>query len=331
MLYPPTTDHKAVTAPDSLHGIALQQLLPETLFGEARSVTPIQIGLSGAGVYAVDTAKGKYILRIQSADSDRNIWVQHLLILRRAAEHGVAPPIVHVEDSAQAIVSVRINGAPLPSVLGNPTLRQTAITDVVSRIHALHTIDVSGVEERDAVAYARNARETQSRRAGFPTWAAQTSSILDQASSVLARDTRRVVSHNDVNPGNVLWDGARSWLVDWEAAALGHPYYDLAAFVSFLDLDAERAHELLELQEQSRLDGAARETFTVLRRLVAVMVGNIFLSMVPSLGVVAVPARIDAPTLAQCYAAMRRGELDLQTAHGQAMFGLAFLRIATER
>jgi len=46
--------------------------------------------------------------------------------------------------------------------------------------------------------------------------------------------------------------------------------------------------------------------------------------------VISAPTRGDAPTQAQCGAAMRRGELDLQTAAGKAQFGLAFLRIATE-
>jgi aminoglycoside phosphotransferase (APT) family kinase protein len=147
---------------------------------------------------------------------------------------------------------------------------------------------------------------------------------------MLASDTRRVVSHNDVNPGNVLWDGTRSWLVDWEVAGLGHPYYDLAAFVTFLGVDTERGHELLALQEQASLDDRERETFAALRRLVALAVGYVFLSMVPDLSIFVAATRDAAPTLARCGAAIRARELDLQTPRGQAMFGLAFLRIATE-
>jgi aminoglycoside phosphotransferase (APT) family kinase protein len=57
---------------------------------------------------------------------------------------------------------------------------------------------------------------------------------VDEISVTLARDPRRVVSHNDVNPGNILWDGAHAWLVDWEVTGLGHPYYDLATLALFL-------------------------------------------------------------------------------------------------
>lgn len=318
-----------VNLPTSLYGFSLRRLLPAAVFGEIHAIAPVRMGLSGAGVQAVSTANGEYILRVQGADADRDFWDQHLLIVRRAAERGVAPSIVHVDEATAAIVSVRINGATLPSVLGNPAVRPIALSDLISRLRALHAIDASGIEERDVVAYGRLLCDTQHRRPGFPEWATRTDPILAELASVLARDTRRVVSHNDMNPGNVLWDGSRSWLVDWEVAGLGHPYYDLAALVTFLDLDAERANELLALQEQSALEDAARATFAALRQLVALLVGHLFLSMVPDLGIVEAPTRSDAPTLAHCYTMMRGGEMDLQTARGQAMFGLAFLRIAS--
>jgi len=309
----------------------VQRLLPSALVGDLHSITPVHMGLSGAGVYAVSASKGEYILRIQGADAEPGLWDQHLLILRRAAAHGVAPSIVHVDAAAAALVSVRIRGAPLPSVLGDPAVRHVAIHDVVSRLRLLHTVDKTGVVERDAVEFGRDLCEAQRRRPGFPKWGARTDPVLEEVASVLARDTRRVLSHNDVNPGNVLWDGTRSWPVDWERAGLNHPYYDLAAFVTFLDLDADGAYELLALQEQSSLDDTAREAFAGLRQLVALLVGHIFLSMVPDLSILRAPTPTDAPTLAQCRAAMRNGALDLQTAQGQAMLGLAFLLIATGR
>ena len=304
-------------------------MLPSTI-GEVTTITPIRMGLSGAGVYAVTSARGEYVLRLQGAGADDDFWSQHIRILRRAAEHGVAPPVVHVDEDARAVISVRVAGVPLPAVLGDLSRRERAIADVVARLRSLHEIDATGIEERDGVGFARGMWAEQRGRAGFPPWAAAMSSAFDNIAALLARDARRVVSHNDVNPGNVLWDGSRAWLVDWEVAGLWHPYYDLAAFVTFLAMDAERAFDLLALQEGAPVNDAARETFTAMRQLVALAVGSIFLSMVPDLSVVSAPTRADAPTQADCHAAMRRGELDLQTATGRARFGLAFLRVATE-
>jgi aminoglycoside phosphotransferase (APT) family kinase protein len=309
---------------------ALERHLPEAVVGAVRSITPVRLGLSGAGVYAVTSARGEYILRVQGEAANDDFWNQHLLILRRAAEQGVAPWVVYVDETARAIVSARISGVPLPAVLADPAQRQTAIADVIARLRSLHTIDPSGIAERNALDYARSVWQVQRQRNGFPAWAADTGSLFDKLEANLARDPRRVVSHNDVNPGNVLWDGTRSWLVDWEVAGLGHPYYDLAAFVTFLGVDAERGHELLALQEQRSVDDRGRETFDALRQLVALAVGYVFLSLVPDLAILSAPTREDAPTLAQCRAGMRSGELNLQTPRGQAMFGLSFLRVGTE-
>ena len=44
-------------------------------------------------------------------------------------------------------------------------------------------------------------------RPGFPSWAASLSPTFDAIAAMLSADPRRVLSHNDVNPMNVLWDG----------------------------------------------------------------------------------------------------------------------------
>ena len=41
--------------------------------------------------------------------------------------------------------------------------------------------------------------------------------------------------HNDMLPANVLDDGQRMWIVDWEYAGMGHPLFDLAGFSANCD------------------------------------------------------------------------------------------------
>ena len=57
-----------------------------------------------------------------------------------------------------------------------------------------------------------------------------------------------VSSHNDLfKPDNILFDGRRVWLVDWEAAFLNDRYADLAVVANLLV--ANEAEERLYLQE----------------------------------------------------------------------------------
>src|SRR5581483_3768020 len=54
--------------------------------------------------------------------------------------------------------------------------------------------------------------------------------ILEDARGLSRRIApfRPVLCHNDLLSANLIDDGRRLWLVDWEYAGIGHPLFDLA-------------------------------------------------------------------------------------------------------
>ena len=312
----------------SVDRASLLHLLPEPAVGAVERIEPIRAGLSGAGVYAVTASRGQFVLRVQPRQLDEANFAQQLLILRRASAAAVAPAVVHVDEDARAVVSVRIAGVPLAAALADPAMRGAVLASVVDGLRALHALDVSGVVARDPVPFARAAWEACRHRPGFPAWASSLAPTLDELASVLERDQRRVVSHNDINPGNFLWDGTRAWLVDWEVAGLGHPYYDLAALALFLRLDDDAIFALAARHDGTLLDQSSRATFHALRRLVGLVSGLTFLGLVEDLGTLIATTPADAPTLGDCYRALREGQLDVQSPRWHAMMGLALLASA---
>lgn len=304
---------------------AVARYLPEELAGQVEAVRFLSSGLSGAGVYGVTTARGELVLRVQP-EHGHGDWSQQLLVMQRAAERGVAPAILHVDREARAVVSVRVAGAPLGAALADPAQRGPAIASVVAQLRALHAIDPSGVGERDPIAWVHELYEAERARPGFPAWAGGLDPVIAAAAATLSRDRRRVVSHNDVNPGNVMWDGARAWLVDWEVAGLAHPYYDLAAMAMFLRLDETVALGLLAQQEGRELDACERASFAALRRLAAVLCGLTLMGLLPDLSVLPEPA----PTLGEFYGELRAGRVDLEAPRGRGAFALALLRLVTD-
>jgi aminoglycoside phosphotransferase (APT) family kinase protein len=313
-----------MTAPD------LSSHLPPARFGHIRDVTPIQLGLSGAAVYAVTTDSGSYVLR-HTPSIDAAKWAQELAILRLVSDHGIAPRLEHIDDDARVTVSARIAAPPPSAVFGDPAVRPRALASVVETLAKLHALPLDGVAANDPLFAAYQGWRVQSARDGFPAWALPLADEIERCARALESDARRVLSHNDVNPGNILWDGERVWLVDWTASGATHPYYDLAGLAMFTMLGDDDALALLAKQEGAELTLAQGQIYRALRQLVAVLCGTIFMRLLPELASV-VPARLeDAPTIAQYYAMLRSGALSLQSAKGQAMFGSALLRDALER
>jgi len=199
------------------------------------------------------------------------------------------------------------------------------LASVVDRLRTLHAIDPTGIAERDPLLLALAAWKEGRERPGFPRWATSLEPTLEAIAATLARDPRRVVSHNDVNPVNVLWDGTRAWLVDWAVAGLAHPYYDLAALALFLRLEDDVALDLVARHDGAPIDDGSRALFRAMRRLTGLLGGLMFLSLVDDLSVHPAPALEDVPSLGDCYAAMRAGELDMKSPRGRVSMGLALL------
>ena len=63
-------------------------------------------------------------------------------------------------------------------------------------------------------------------------------------SALLTTQRVTVATHNDLVPANIIDDGKRLWLIDWEYGGMGDPTHDLANIVSHWGINQQ---ELLDL------------------------------------------------------------------------------------
>lgn len=56
-----------------------------------------------------------------------------------------------------------------------------------------------------------------------------------------------VFGHNDLLPANLIDDGERLWLIDWDYAGFNSPLFDLANLASNNELDRDQERHLLRL------------------------------------------------------------------------------------
>ena len=293
--------------------------------GDVLDVSPIHAGLSGAATYLVRTSMGDFVLKVQ--DGDGVAWNRATSIQRLAAEAGVAPPLVYTDAARTASLSRRVDGVPLTQVLGDPSLRSRALMDIVQRLRTLHAIPIpAGVQIPDTSALVNFIWRSQVVRAGFPRWAVPLGDRLSEANAVMTADARRVLSHGDLHPANLFWDGTRAWLLDWEVAGPDHPYADLATLANLLALPEEAALALLSAQEGHTLDAKQRSVFRAARERNRIVYGAVFLRLVPDLTQVTMPDRERTPTLGECLRQLATGAVRIGTPDGHATIGAALLR-----
>jgi thiamine kinase-like enzyme len=190
------------------------------------SIEPISGGLSNHN-FAVRTGGQSYFARICQelpllGVDRRNEMVCHAA----AALRGLAPEIVHHERGL--LVTRFVEGRTLDPV----TIREPAMLPRLAALlgHLHEGWDVLTGQVLYFCAfqavrtYVRTAKEL---KASLPQDIDQ---ILEDITALGRRIApfRPVPCHNDMMPANVIDDGKRLWLLDWEYAGAGHPLFDLA-------------------------------------------------------------------------------------------------------
>ncbi|HET9626553.1 MAG TPA: phosphotransferase [Kofleriaceae bacterium] len=309
----------------------LEACLPPALRADSPTISKIAAGLSGAGVYRVATADAAYVLKVSSGDEPLADWQRKAHVQALAAAAGVAPRVVHSDEARRAIVSELVVDRGFAPYYGNPASHAAALAQLGQTLRRVHDLpvpaDATARDLRPLITMMRDGLAAAGLLPGFARDASQR--VLDEAAPAAERPA--VLSHNDVNPTNVVFDGERVVLLDWDMAGINDADYDLAAIAVFLRMDEPTCLALLSAHDGAPVT-ALRPRFAYDRRLVAVACGVIFLHLAHAAGKRAAGAEdtFDATlSLGELYPQMRAGAIDLATGDGRWKMGLALIKEST--
>jgi thiamine kinase-like enzyme len=293
----------------------LEACLPAELRGA--KIVPVSAGLSGAGVYRVEAAGRAYVLKVASARAD---------IVRAAADAGVAPRVVHVDEARHAVVTEHVTDRGFMARFFDPATRAAAIGELGSALRRVHALSIpAGATSKEPRAFLG---EIWAGLSGFPVPAWVGDAIccaLDEAPP--PPDRAPVLSHNDINPSNLVYDGERILFLDWDTAGANDPFYDLATAAVFLRMDDETSALLVASYDQAPVAALLPARFIYLRRMVAALCGSLFLHLAHRGGHAGGHETFDlAPTLGDVRERMRSGAINARTADGQWQLGQALLK-----
>jgi aminoglycoside phosphotransferase (APT) family kinase protein len=306
--------------------VALELCLPPDLRGPQTTISRVSAGLSGARVYRVDAGGRAFALKIAGRDQPLALWRRKLQIQQLAADARVAPAVVHVDEDRRAILSGFVADQSFFPLYGNPATRAVATDRLAAMLRTLHQLPVpAGDPTRGPEHFIADAWSLL-KTVPVPPFVAE--AVRQATVEPSFEPGPPVLCHNDVNPSNVVYDGERLMLLDWETAGPNDAFYDLGAISIFLRMDADACRTLLTAYEGAAV-AAIPERFTYNRRLAAILCATQFLLLAHLKGHAGATGEetVDTTlTLGEMYQRMRTGALDIASAEGQWQFGLALAK-----
>lgn len=235
----------------------------------------------------------------------------------------MAPPVLHADATAGVAIMAFVASRPLDEFPGGADALARALGALAARVQVLPLFP--------AVAdYPSIIGGLLDRLQGTGLYG----TLLDPHRDGFERlreaypwdESTLVSSHNDPHPGNILFDGERLWLIDWETAYRNDPAVDLAIMTMYRAGTPDLQEALLHAWRGSPSDPILRARVFLMRQLAKLFYGcanGLFLAETrPDL----IETDMTAPTPAQFSAAIRDGRLVQNSPEAQRIGGKVALR-----
>ncbi len=206
----------------------------------------------------IDDSRGAYVVRLGDDIPVHGVmrW-NEVAIMRAAHEAGISPGVRYHEPGV--IVIEYIAGRSCTEADVRDPSRLDRITDLVRNCHrevpkrlrgpvltfwVFHVI-------RD---YAATLRSDGSPHAGLLSGMLETAAMLETA----VGPVEIALGHNDLLAANILEDGERLWLIDWEYGGFNSPLFDLGGLATNNGLSESQERAVLERYFEAPADSCWR-------------------------------------------------------------------------
>ena len=250
-----------------------------SVFGtsEMEDVKKITIGLSGALVLRIVVQGKPYLLRIITRTDAMGDPSRHYSYMKAAAEIGVAPKVWFMSVEDRFSITDFIEAKPFPIHEA-----RAKMPELIRKVHMLPVFHpVMNVFDM-AHFYLQKVKTLKIlSEADY----SELFEAYQQIAAVYPKEKEDLVScHNDLKPENIIYDGNRPWLVDWEAAFLNYRYADLAILAHFVlqnEGDEKNFLKAYLAGEPSEYDIAC---FYLIRQISHINYFTVFFSILASAG-----------------------------------------------
>jgi aminoglycoside phosphotransferase (APT) family kinase protein len=237
------------------------------MFGTAalESLQPLSGGVS-ALTYQVAVSSRSYLLRLDVARDPLRHPQRGYECMRIAAAAGIAPRLHYANADQGVAIMDFVEQRPLNQYPGGGAQLAQDLGGFIARLQATPVFPpfgdylqfiarifgfIRGSRLFAAGILDPHAEAFEKVRAGYPS-----------------EGLALVSSHNDPNPRNVLFDGERLWLIDWETAFRNDPLVDIAVICNEFAASSELSAAVLRAWLGRAPDARLQARLLVMRQLV---------------------------------------------------------------
>lgn len=213
-------------------------------FENPGKIEPLGGGITNVNLRVEDEGR-TYVVRLGSDIPEHGVMRWNELALSRAAQAaGFSPAVVHSEPGVLVLTYVAAKTYSEEDVRDAANLPR--IVDLIARVHR----DMGQHLTAPVLAFwpfqVNRAYAARLEAAGSPHAAALPGLMRELGKLEDATGpVDLVIGHNDLLAANILDDGDRLWLIDWEYGGVNTPLFDLAGMASNNGLSEAQEGEML--------------------------------------------------------------------------------------
>jgi len=214
-------------------------------FSDPQDIKLLSGGITNVNLHVRDGDR-RYVVRLGDDIPEHGVLRWNELALSRAAEAaGLSPAVVHQEPGTLVLDYVEARTFGEADVRDPENL--TRIVELVARVHRELANHLAG----PVLAFwpfQVNRTYAARLKADRSTHAALLPDLMDTLTGLekAVGPVDLVIGHNDLLAANLLDDGKRLWLIDWEYGGFNSPLFDLAGLASNNGLGETQERSMLE-------------------------------------------------------------------------------------
>lgn len=200
---------------------------------------PIEAGASADGIYKFDHQGKSYVIRFIPQRKQLPEREHEINYLKLSGDLNIGPKLIHGNAQNSVVILSFIKPE---TFKGSREEWLNINVDLIKKIHAIPNPEPYPIYG-DLFGFIDIISKVLPME-NFPAYVAQGAKLAQDIKPEFKK-CKSVLSHNDMNPHNVIYDGKKLWSIDWENASKGCYLHDLSTFFVFSLATPEEESKLM--------------------------------------------------------------------------------------